>query len=361
MLSRRIMPLYVIAALLIIGAAVYLFWPRPPLAIKSPDYVNPIPGITAENYPAVNGSTSTIPLSGLLLAKAMQLPAELRRGPYLSDPEHSLMVTFPRHLDVEKVRSYGLAHWRVRSDGTHGAYERLINDPERRPNPREGRVGMRSMQHNTGLILVAREPSEDELALAKQKGVELDVRPIALDAFVFVVNATNTVESLSLDDIRQIYTDKIVDWEQVGGKAGNIAAFTRNKNSGSQELMDKLVMRGAKMPAHQDRMMMTMIDILDRIADTPNAIGYSVFYYESIMAPNAKNRLMAIDDVQPTAESIADGSYPLVEPVYAVVRADAKPDSPEVRLRNWLLSPNGQTLIRQSGYIPMLAAKTQDE
>ncbi|HOS43737.1 MAG TPA: substrate-binding domain-containing protein, partial [Armatimonadota bacterium] len=230
--------------------------------------------------------------------------------------------------------------------------------PRRERDPREGMAARSPMQPNTGLILVAREPSDDELALAKEHGVELDVRPIALDAFVFVVNAKNPVESLTLDDIRRIYTDNIVEWRQVGGKAGKIRPFTRNANSGSQELMEKLVMKGVKMPAHADRMALTMIDILDRVAEEPNAIGYSVFYYEAIIAPNAKNRLLAIDDIQPTAESIADGSYPLVEPVYAVIRADAKEGSPERRLRDWLLSPNGQQLIRQSGYIPIIAARS---
>ncbi len=357
MLAHRIVSLYFLAALLVIGAAVYLFWPRPPLAIDLPDYVSPIPGISVENYPTVNGSTSTIPLSDLLLAKALQLPAELRRGPYVGDPERSLMVTFPRHLDIEKVRAYEQKHWRVRHEGTHKAYERLIADPLRKRGPRMNPVAAAPMS-DTGLILVAREPSDDELALAKKHGVELDVRPIALDAFVFVVNAKNDVESLTLDDIRQIYTDKIVDWRQVGAKTGNIQPFTRNANSGSQELMEKLVLQGVKIPNHQDRMQMTMIDILDRVANEPNAIGYSVFYYESIMAPNAKNRLVAIDGIQPTAESIADGSYPLVEPVYAVIRGDAAPDSPERRLRDWLLSSNGQQLIRQSGYIPMIASRS---
>ena len=70
------------------------------------------------------------------------------------------------------------------------------------------------------------------------------------------------------------------------------------------------------------------------------------------MAQSPYTRNLAIDGVEPTAESIASGKYPLIAPVYAAYRETDPPDSPVMKLLNWLLSPEGQAVIRESGYVP---------
>jgi phosphate transport system substrate-binding protein len=109
--------------------------------------------------------------------------------------------------------------------GTHSAYLNLING-------------------EADLILVARSPSMMEFELAQLSGVEFDIRPVALDAFVFIANENNPVDGLSLDEIQRIYTGELTNWDQVGGPEGEIHPYQRDEQSGSQQLMLSLVMKG---------------------------------------------------------------------------------------------------------------------
>jgi len=82
-------------------------------------------------------------------------------------------------------------------------------------------------------------------------------------------------------------------------------------------------------------------------------LGYSVYYYANFMFPHQHVKLIDIDGVHPTAENIASGSYPLATEVYVVVREDMAEDSSAVMFRDWLLTDAGQTVVKESGYVPI--------
>lgn len=225
--------------------------------------------------------------------------------------------------------------------GTHGAYVNLIED-------------------NADFILVARPPSEDELQAAQENGVLLDVQPVALDAFVFLVNAENPLEALALDTIRDIYTGEITNWSEVevgGGQSVSVGeeihTYQRNRNSGSQELMETLVMQGADMIESPDMILDTMMGPINAIGDDPLGIGYSVYFYAVSIFPSEEVKLIGVDGVVPISDSIAVGSYPLTTEVYAVIREGMSPKHTAVLLRNWLLSEGGQAVVQESGYVPI--------
>ena len=71
------------------------------------------------------------------------------------------------------------------------------------------------------------------------------------------------------------------------------------------------------------------------------------------MAGSPYTRTIAVDGVRPTAETIRSGAYPYVAVVVVGIRADAPADSPPRRLRDWLLSPEGQKIVAESGYVPL--------
>jgi len=70
------------------------------------------------------------------------------------------------------------------------------------------------------------------------------------------------------------------------------------------------------------------------------------------MLPDENVRLLGIEGVVPTYETIAGQDYPLVTEVYAVVRTDMPVDSNAVMLRDWLLTEDGQEVVEESGYVP---------
>ena len=97
-----------------------------------------------------------------------------------------------------------------------------------------------------------------------------------------------------------------------------------------------------------------MGELVDSIADynnSANAIGFSVYYYIDQMYSKPGLRLLAVDGVTPSNDTLADGSYPLCNDFYAVIHPDAAADSPERRLYDWLDTADGIACIKKSGYV----------
>jgi phosphate transport system substrate-binding protein len=294
------------------------------------------PGIGAKNYPRVDGSSSTFPLAQLLLARSLGLSAELRRHPPLeyAATESTLSLTFPLMSAPARLQEYSRLQRANSHRGTHESYEAMARG-------------------EADLLLVARAPSEDEIKTATLKKIRFEARPIARDALIFLVNKANPVRALTLAQLRSIYEGKTTSWKSVGGRDEAIRAYTRDRNSGSEELMRALLMKDRKVIEGGDRVISSMMGLLDAVTRNPRALGYSIFYYENVMNPREANVPLAVDGVLPTRETIADNTYPLVAPVYVVTRSDLKSDAPAALLRDWLLSGDGQKLVAQSGYVPL--------
>ena len=171
-------------------------------------------------------------------------------------------------------------------------------------------------------VIFAAEPSEDDYAYAKSKGVELDVTPATSSAFVFIVNSENPVENLTLDEVVKIYKGEITNWKEVGGEDEEIIPYQRPNGSGSQTAMISLVMKDATlMSAPKMQVAGEMGGLVDRIAEYDNsnvAIGYSYFYYIDTMYKRDTVKMLGINGVKPTIETIKDGSYPIYTNGYIV-------------------------------------------
>ena len=226
---------------------------------------------------------------------------------------------------------------------THPGYVKLIND-------------------EVDLIVVT-EPSEEELALAKEKGVELEVIPVVKEGFVFYVNAKNEIDSLTTEQIQKIYTGEIKNWKEVGGENAEIRAFQRPVNSGSQTGMLSLVMKGLKlMEAPKEDLIGTMEEIVNMVSsytNGKNAIGYSYYYYattmfETIDSTVASNiKLLGINGVKPNNTTIKDSSYPYTTAYYIVINKADPENSASRKLAQEMLSSRGQQVAEQVGYVPV--------
>ncbi|HAS74595.1 MAG TPA: hypothetical protein DCS67_10670 [Clostridiales bacterium UBA8960] len=262
------------------------------------------PSFTMDTYPKIDGSTVTIPLSEALAARLTG-------------------------QTVEAVRPY------ILHNKTHQAYVNLI-------------------EKKVDLIFVT-SPSKEEMDLAIQKDVELEVVPIVSEAFVFLTHADNPVKNLSLDQIRDIYSGKIVNWSEVGGPDKAIVAYQRPINSGSQTGFLELIMQGeAPMEPPKEQIIAGMGMLIDAVAGYENevpSIGYSYYYFVVDMWGNEDVKLLEVDGIYPESESIRNKTYPLTTAYYAVLRKDSTKDSPERLVVDYILSKAGQTLMEESGYV----------
>ena len=187
-------------------------------------------------------------------------------------------------------------------------------------------------------IIICAQPSDEQLAYAAENGVELEMVPIGSDAFVFIVNDSNPVNNITIDQIKGIYSGEITNWNELGGKNMPIAAMRRNKNSGSQTALEKLMGDTPIKP--------------DYTALFGSPIGFSFRYYVTGMLGEGGVKILTINGVAPTAETIADGSYPIAGNIYAVYRKGETNEN-VYKAIDFMKSPEGQKIVEQSGYIPL--------
>ncbi len=259
---------------------------------------------TKETYPKVDGATAMYPMS-VEIAKAVI------------------------GLDDEEAEAFITHHT------TANAYYNLIDG-------------------TCDLIFVS-EPSDDILNRAKAAGVTFEMVGIGRDGFVFVNNKDNPVKDLTIEQIVQIYTGQIVNWKEVGGEDMAIIAYQREANSGSQNLLEKRVMKGTPMmDATSQYRIDSMSGLIDMVASFENsraALGYSIYLYAKDQYVKDSIQFLAINGVYPTDDSIADGSYPLSKIVYAIFRSDEPADSNVRKLVEWLRTEEGQKAVEAGGYV----------
>ena len=269
--------------------------------------------ILRNNLPKMDGSTSTIPLEGGILASLFDLTQEEAEA--------------------------GVAH-----STTYGSFDNLM----------EGKCD----------IIFSTPLSDEQFNTAKSKNIELELVPVVYEGFVFVVNASNPVDTLTQQQIKDIYSGKITNWKEVGGNDAEIVAYQRNETSGSQNYMTAFMKDSELMEPKTDFIPASMVGLMDAVAtydNAENAIGYSVYAYAADMYGNGNEiKFIKVDGVEPTKATMASKEYPLLNYNYAIYNK-AKVDSTTVdELCEWLLTYDGQVAMSNAGYIPVKNIKVEE-
>ena len=281
--------------------------PEPP-ASSAASEVTAAPFLTVEDFPALDGSTACIPLMAQMLADTTGMDLE----------------------EAQSIISVSTTAYAWESFGLYNTDTKML------------------------VVYEAPDSVKEELEAAN---VQLEQKPIGVDALVFIVNEDNPVTDLTQQQLRDIYAGRITSWKDVGGADSPIVAFQRGVDSGSQTLFKKLLIDkgdGQLMAAPTELAPADMGGLVDSIAEynnSANAIGFSVYYYISEMYSKPGLRLLAVDGVTPSNHTIADQSYPLCNEFYAAIRQDSAADSPERKVYDWLSTDAGRACVEQSGYV----------
>lgn len=262
---------------------------------------------TRENFPQLNGSTSTVPLGQ---AMASVLLGESRE-------EVADLINFSK-----TTQSYF------------------------------------SLMDGSSDLLISAEPAQSVWEEKEARDFAWEMEPFAVDALVFVVNTGNPVDNLTTEQVQKIYTGEITNWSQVGGEDLEIVPFQRNAEAGSQTAMLNLVMKDLPMmEAPADYVRGEMGDLIQAVASYDNsaaAIGYTVYYYANDMKMADGLKILSIDGVEPNAETIRSGEYPFLNNYYAVIPAGLAQDDPAKILYDWIFSEDGQRLVAHEGYVSVM-------
>ncbi len=255
--------------------------------------------------------------------------------------------TYPFTTSVYQKLFYGgYAHRQMpeKHSKSHASYQRLIN----------GEVDM---------LFASVYPASDILEMAEEKGVELELIPIAYDAMIFFTNKDNPIEGLTKEQISEIYVNNAYEnWSQVGGSDACLYPYCRNNDSGSHAQMEKHFLNGNEInetirkETTSVSMANVLTDVMSAQTDEPTGygLGYSIYYYfqnmDMFYDTNRNLKLLAIDGVFPTDETIADGTYPLANNTYVVLRKDTPADSPARKMAGFMLTEAGQQCVENAGY-----------
>lgn len=302
---------------------------------------NTIPGIYKQTLDSVDNVEVDLhaytPFVSGTSAVKLDVPATLKLEDDLpvidgATALYPMYAAFAQAVYPEK--EYDLYSSEVMSNMTNIAYEKLIDG-------------------SVDIIFVA-GPSAKQMEATKQAGKELKLTPIGKEAFVFFVNAKNPVKSLTLDEIKGIYSGEITNWKEVGGRRKAIRAFQRPEDSGSQTALQKLMGDVTIMDSPKENTIDLMGGIIDQVSaytNYSNAIGFTFRYYSTEMIHNDKIRLLQVEGIEPIAETIQSGEYPITAELYAVTAGSDNPHLDE--FIQWILSDQGQKIIEKTGYVPI--------
>jgi phosphate transport system substrate-binding protein len=208
--------------------------------------------------------------------------------------------------------------------------------------------------------------SEQQIAAARSAGVELVFTPIGREGFVFIVGKDNPVDSVTYQQLRNIYSGKTAYWRTLGWpEGGKIIAFQRPEGSGSQTGLQRMIMKDLPLQVPQplpDPSLIGTNSLMKQVSVTwqgvQPALGYSYRFFATTMYANPDAKLLKINGIEPSIENIRTGSYPFAGDFYAVTRGE--PEGNVKLLIDWILSPQGQEIIEKTGYVPLGAGEKQE-
>ncbi len=213
--------------------------------------------------------------------------------------------------------------------------------------------GYRLLAEKETDIFIGVYPSDEQKAYAEENQTTFEYTPIGTEAFVFFVHKDNPITNLTTEQIKDIYSGKITNWKDVGGKNEKIAAFQRNEGSGSQSMLKRFMGDTPITDAPTEMVNDLMAGIIEQVADyksKTNSVGFSFRYYVEGIIKNPDIKIISIDGAAPTSENIRNGSYPILTPIYAVTYKENQNGNVD-KLLEWILSDEGQCIINETGYV----------
>ncbi|MBO7068924.1 MAG: substrate-binding domain-containing protein [Bacteroidaceae bacterium] len=264
---------------------------------------------------------------------------EWQSSPFVQNPEEAPKQVMPIYTCTE-TEERELRTKRLLNSNTHQSFMNLIDD-------------------KVEIIITARSISRDEKAYANEQGVTLIEKPIARDALAFMVNQKNPVNNLSIEQIQGIYTGKYVNWAEVGGLDCVMKPYVRNRNSGSQEKFETMVMVGLTIKDFPEMQIgTTMMSPYYQLENDTAGIAFSPFYYYNVMVGSSSIKAIGVNGVAMTKENVKNDTYPYTSHVYTAVRSDVDRSSVAYRLFEFLTSEAGQAIVDESGYVPLQTVAT---
>ena len=218
------------------------------------------------------------------------------------------------------------------------------------PAPNGTAGALRAIKEGSARIARVGRPPKDE-----ERFPGLSYVPLGIDAVAFVVGADVSVRSITRTQAVDIYTGRLNDWRQLGGRSGPIRAVGRETTDASRAAIMREIKAFEKIVFGEDVKMVhldpQLIALLDRY---PTSFGF--LNRSALHAAKTKVVPLALDAVAPTPENLESGRYPMWLELGLIYRADALTDAGRQFL-DFVASPTGVRIMRVHGVIPVAAKR----
>ncbi len=175
----------------------------------------------------------------------------------------------------------------------------------------------------------------------------LDQTVVAIDGIAIIVNPENNVENLSVEQIAKIYTGEITNWSEVGANDAPIVLIGREAASGTRDGFEAITDTKDKCQYGQE--LTSTGDVIQTVASNPNAIGYA-----SLASVKDTVKVVNVDNIAPSKETIQDGSYKIQRDFVLVTKKDTPLSTEAQKFFDFATSKDADTLIEQAGAIPVI-------
>lgn len=207
-------------------------------------------------------------------------------------------------------------------------------------NPTGSGSGIKAVQEDRCDIgLSSRDLKDEEKA-------DLTGTVVAIDGIAIIVNPANTTADLTLDQISKIYTGEIANWKEVGGSEAPIVCIGREAASGTRDGFESITGTSDKCKYSQE--LTSTGDVIQTVASNPNAVGYA-----SLAAVKDTVKLLSIDGVTPTKETIQDGSYRIQRDFVLVTKTGKTLSAAAQSFFDYATSEKADALIEKAGAVPV--------
>ena len=219
-------------------------------------------------------------------------------------------------------------------------------------------TGLSSLISGTcDIAMSSRNIKEKEIAIARQKDINPNEIKVALDGLAVVVNPNNAVSKLTIDQLAAIFTGRIANWKELGGKDEKIVVLSREVNSGTHVYFKEHVLRNNDPNSKEEfvrsaLMLSSSQAIADEVAGNPAAIGY---YGMGYISKKQKPLFIAKDEKSeyeaPTIENVINGKYPISRPLF--LYTNGAPVGLVKKFIDFVLSKEGQDIVLATDFVPV--------
>ena len=212
----------------------------------------------------------------------------------------------------------------------------------------------------TDICQASRKIKNSEVDQAQDNGVNPYEIQVATDALSVVVHPDNPVSELTIEQLSDIYTNKVTNWQEVGGNNAPIVAIARDTNSGTHVFFKEHVVQMSGLPSedtsleygNQVLFLPSTKEGVNEVAKNVNAIFYpGLGYVTDDVKPLGVKRTGEDTAVYPSVETALDGTYPIARPL--LYYTDGAPTGVIKDYIDYCLSAEGQEKVLEVGYVPL--------